>query len=221
MLAKARIMREQADGYWLFLPCTQHHELVNRSGGTVIVEVPDPRRLSHEQRMKAHVLIAYIADWYGATPQETMKVLLKEMFRGQEPSLIEDEFSLSDCSMECARKFITWLIDFCLLHNVPTGVPMNELTEDVPRYVWACCLNHRCAVCGKPCDLHHVDRVGMGRNRDKIIHLGLRVLPLCREHHTLAHSMGDEKFMKKYFLQPIPIDERIAREYELERSETA
>ena len=217
MLAIAKVVSEEVNGYTLWLPCKNHHEHVNRAGGTLVVEVPDPRKLSHEQRMKAHVLIGYIANWYGGTPQETMKVLLKEMFRGQVPSLLEDEFSLSDCSMECARLFISWLIDFCLLHNIYTGVPMYELAEDIPRYVWACAMNRRCAVCGKKCDLHHVDRVGMGRNRDKIVHLGMRILPLCREHHTMCHTMGDKEFMKKHFLQPVKVDERIASIYNLRR----
>ena len=217
MLAKAQVLGEGKEGFTLFLPCQNHHEEVRRAGRYVTVEIPDPRKLSAEQRRKAHVLIAYIADWYGGTPQETMKVLLKEMFRGQEPSLLEDDFSLADCSMECARMFITWLIDFCLLHGVYTGVPMIELTEDIPRYVWACLMNHRCAVCGKKSELHHVDHVGMGRNRRRIVHLGMRVLPLCRSHHMEAHNRGEEAFMKRYFLEPVPIDERIAREYKLRR----
>lgn len=223
MLVKVKVVGETSAGFNLWMPCQNHHKQVNealgRTGGNLVAEIPDPRHLSNEQRMKAHVLIGYIADWYGGTPAEVMKVLLKEMFRGREPSLLEDEFSLSDCSMECARLFITYLVDFCLLYGVDTGVPMYELTEDIPKYVWACLMNHRCAVCGRKNDLHHVSRVGMGRNRNKIVHLGMKVLPLCREHHEEAHRLGDEAFMKKYFLQAVPVDERIAKEYGLRKSE--
>lgn len=223
MLAKAKVVSKEANGFCLWLPCQNHKKEVLRAVAhhrDLIVEIPDPRHISREQQMKAHVLIGYIAEWYGGTPQEVMKVILKEIFGGQVPSIEEDEFSLSDCSMERARTFISWLIDFCLLYNIPTGVPMYELAEDIPKYVWACAMNHRCAVCGKKADLHHVDAVGSGRNRNKIIHLGMKCLPLCREHHVEAHAIGRDSFLKRYFLVPVKIDEKIAREYRLYRSES-
>lgn len=220
MLARAKVVGEEERGFNLFLPCVHHKAEVERaakSGRSLLVEIPDPRRVSREQQMKAHVLIGYIADWYGGTPQEVMKVILKEIFGGQVPSLAEDEFSLADCSMERARMFITWLVDFCLLYGIDTGVPMYELADDVPKYVWACAMNHRCAVCGKHAELHHVDAVGSGRNRKEICHMGMRALPLCRAHHTEIHRIGRESFLKHYFLVPVEIDERIAQEYKLYR----
>ena len=87
--------------------------------------------------------------------------------------------------------------------------------EDIPRYVWACLMNRRCAVCGRHADLHHVDVVGMGRDRKEICHIGMRALPLCREHHTEIHSIGQEDFLRRYFLEPVKIDERIADVYRL------
>jgi hypothetical protein len=54
-----------------------------------------------------------------------------------------------------------------------------------------------------------------GGNGEKINHLGLRCLPLCREHHSSLHSMGNREFMERYHLQAIPIDKKIAKQYGL------
>ena len=119
--------------------------------------------------------------------------------------------------MTTARLFITYLIDFCILHGVDVGEPLYQLSEDIPRYVWACLMNKRCAVCGRKAELHHVDAVGMGRNRKEICHVGMRALPLCREHHTEIHNVGQEDFLRRYFLEPVKIDERIADVYRLRK----
>lgn len=58
----------------------------------------------------------------------------------------------------------------------------------------------KCAVCGRKADLHHIDRVGMGRDRDDICHEGLEALPLCREHHQEARTMPDSEFFGRYHL---------------------
>ena len=76
-------------------------------------------------------------------------------------------------------------------------------------------MNKRCAVCGRKAELHHVDHVGMGRNRKEICHIGMRALPLCREHHTEIHKVGQTDFLKRYILEPVKIDERIAKVYRL------
>jgi hypothetical protein len=128
-------------------------------------------------------------------------------------------FSLSDTSMTVAREFITFLIDFIIRHDIPTKVSLLEHCEDVGRYVYSCLVNKKCCICGKPADLHHVQSVGSQGYRDKINHIGLDALPLCREHHTESHTKGQVEFMKKYHLQPIKIDQKIARLYKLNKGE--
>ena len=160
------------------------------------------------------MLISYIAAWWGYTPLEAMKEMLKLMFIGEAETL-RRTFSLSDCDMTTARLFITYLIDFCILHGVDVGEPLYQLSEDIPRYVWACLMNKRCAVCGRKAELHHVDAVGMGRNRKEICHIGMRALPLCRGHHTEIHAVGQEDFLRRYIIEPVRIDERIAKVYRL------
>ena len=182
---------------------------------TALIEFPDKRRISSQQRRKIYVLINCIARWAGYTPVECEKAILKHVFLSANMPTLADGFSLSDVTMEVAREFCTYLIDFCLLHGVPCGESMYSLCEDVPRYVWAAAVNKRCAVCGKPAELHHVDSVGMGRNRKEICHIGMKCLPLCREHHTLIHRIGKETFLQTYHLEAVRIDERIAKVYRL------
>ncbi len=72
-------------------------------------------------------------------------------------------------------------------------------------------IHKKCAVCGRKAELHHVDRVGMGRDRREICHIGMQALPLCREHHQEAHQHGDKALLEKYHLATVAIDERIAK----------
>ena len=214
MVLLGDVVEERDNGLSIFVPF--HHDKKKPEGyqSVVGVELVDKRHISADQRKKAYVLISYIAAWWGYTPLEAMKEMLKLMFVGEADTL-RRSFSLSDCDMTTARLFITYLIDFCILHGVDVGEPLYQLSEDIPRYVWACLMNKRCAVCGRKAELHHVDAVGMGRNRKEICHIGMRALPLCREHHTEIHAVGREDFLKRYFLEPVRIDERIAKVYRL------
>ena len=214
MILVGHIVKEADGGAMVYVPYPVGQRKPEGCHESVGVEFVDKRRISAKQRRKAYVLISYIAAWWGYTPLEAMKEMLKLMFVGEAETL-RRTFSLSDCDMTTARLFITYLIDFCILHGVDVGEPLYQLSEDIPRYVWACLMNKRCAVCGRKAELHHVDTVGMGRNRKEICHIGMRALPLCREHHTEIHTVGREDFLKRYFLEPVKIDERIAKVYRL------
>ena len=215
MVLLGDVVEERDNGLSIFVPFPHGKKKPEGYQSVVGVELVDKRHISADQRKKAYVLISYIAAWWGYTPLEAMKEMLKLMFVGEAETL-RRTFSLSDCDMTTARLSITYLIDFCLLHGVDVGEPLYRLSEDIPRYVWACLMNKRCAVCGRKAELHRVDAVGMGRNRKEICHIGMRALPLCREHHTEIHAIGREDFLKRYFLEPVRIDERIAKVYRLE-----
>lgn len=91
------------------------------------------------------------------------------------------------------------LIDFCVSNGVPTSKPLTDYTDDIQHYVYACVIERKCAVCGQHADIHHVDPVGR-RSRDKISHIGMRCLPLCRIHHNEAHDKGNDWVLKQYHL---------------------
>lgn len=185
------------------------------------LEFPDRYSISRAQQKKAYALIQAVCRWTGYTPLETEKELTKRMFQDSQIPTLADEFSLSDCSREIARKYISWLIDFCLIHEIPCGEPLWKLCEDIPRYVYMAALHKRCAVCGKKAELHHATHggtIGMGSNRHKVNHIGRPCLPLCRHHHNLIHSMGHTAFCEKYLLEPVKIDERIREAYNLNKA---
>lgn len=195
----------------------QREWLRSRCEAVGAVEFPDRYKVSRAQQKKAHALLQAICRWSGYTPLETEKAITKQIFLDSQIPTIADEFSLSDCSREVAKKYITYLIDFCLLHDIPCGEPLWKLCEDIPRYVYMALIHKRCAVCGQKSEIHHVDAVGSGRNRKEIVHLGMRVLPLCRAHHMEIHRIGRSDFLHKYLLEAVKADERICEVYRLNR----
>lgn len=195
--------------------------LRSRGSPVGVLELPDRYKITTLQRRKAYSLLQAICKWSGYTPLETEKELTKQMFIGLQVPTLADTFSLSNCSREVARLYITYLIDFCLLHDIPCGEPMWKLAEDIPKYVYMATIHKRCAVCGKKADLHHAQgggTIGMGNNRNKVNHIGRPCLPLCRKHHSELHTIGEKSFLEKYLLEPVEVDERIADTYNLHKA---
>lgn len=194
----------------------------NDLSDTVTVLWHDRRSISPEQRRKAWALVGEIAaanGYLSAADKSQINGDMKRKFLIERIDELTAEaikrFSLSNVDMTTARLYITFLIDFVVEHDIPTHEPAAQLCEDVEAYVYACLMHKRCAVCRRPADLHHVDRVGMGRNREEISHIGMRCLPLCRAHHQEAHRHGDGYMFDRYHLEPIAIDEKIASVYKL------
>lgn len=190
----------------------------------VMVLWHDSRTISPEQRRKAWALIGEIAAAYGylsAGDRDQLNADLKRQFLIQRMDELTAEaikrFSLSDCDQTTARLYITYLIDFVVEHDIPTKEMTAELCEDIEAYVYQCMMHKRCCICRKPADLHHVDRVGMGRNRDDIVHVGMEAITLCRDHHREAHDHGDARLLERYHLVPITITDEIAKKLNLRR----
>lgn len=195
---------------------------VDNLSDEVMVLWRDKREISPEQRRKSWALIGEISAAYGYLNASDKKQLNGDMKRKflleRMDELTADairRFSLSDVDMTTARLYIDFLVSFVVEHGIPTREPLADLAEDVEAYVYACMMNNVCAVCRRKAELHHVDRVGMGRSRDDICHIGMEALPLCRDHHMEAHNHGDAKLMEKYHLVTITIDEKIANHYKL------
>ena len=121
-------------------------------------------------------------------------------------------FSLSNVDMTTANGFLSHLIDFCIQYGIPTyDTPLLDRAPDVYRYLYNCLANKRCCITGRPAELHHVDAVGAGRDREEIIHLGMRVLPLTREMHTMAHQMGSNSFCERYHVFGVELDANLCK----------
>lgn len=204
-----RITEVREDGVMVIeAPCPSFDELTRKKVETVRIELLDGRPLSGEQRRMCYALIREVADWMGEE-QEAAKEQLKHCFR-------EEPFSLSNASMSLVCEFQDFLIKFILSNEIPTDRPLYEYAEDGSRYLYHCAMTKRCAVCGRRADLHHVKALGMGVNRNEVVHEGMEVMPLCRRHHIEAHSIGQKEFLALYhFDGGVTADKRICKVYGL------
>ena len=210
-----------ADAKYLTIRVPYTPEYVRQDMKKAVVFLQDGRKHSIDQHGKVWALIGEIALWAGYKARESSEVnallkadFLQKRFDSLSAAAIK-AFSMSDVDVSTASLYIQWLVDFVLENNIPTKRPVTELCEDVQAAVYSAAVHKRCIVCGKRADLHHVDRVGMGGDRHDMCHIGMRALPLCREHHQEAHQHGDAALMDKYHLEPIVIDESIAKIYRL------
>ncbi len=165
----------------------------------VRLQLVDGRMLSSDQRKKIYATLRDISDYTGYSPEET-KEIMKYVHIAATGS---DYFSLSDCSMYLARKFINTLTDFCLENGVITSDRLSDRTDDITAYLYQCMKYKKCAVCGKPGEIHHWDAVGMGHDRRHYDDTANRKICLCRMHHTIAHQKGVKDFQRDYHVYGI------------------
>lgn len=191
---------------------------VLRKYSTVHIIFDDGRRISCTQRRKCYALLGEIAEYTDgirtADTVDEQKRLLKMEFMLRRMEATERRmFSLSDCDMSTAREFITYLIDFIIANDIPTRVPLIDNCDDIAAYMYTCTMHRKCAVCGRPADIHHCEgsRIGAGVDRKKAHQLGREVLPLCRVHHTELHAMPESEFIAKYHLQKVKLDEQLCK----------
>jgi hypothetical protein len=179
---------------------------IDHNAKTVEVRLDDGRTITADQRRKIYATMRDIAEWCGDMP-EAIKAYFKWSFCGDEE---HEEFSLSDVDRETASEFLTYLIDFCIQNGVPCSDPLWDRCEDINRYMYACVMTRTCCITGKKnAQIHHYDRVGM-RSRDNICHVGMRVVPLSADLHTMVHySGGEDEFYKQHHIEPIELTEKM------------
>lgn len=187
-----------------------------------LVQPMDSRPLSDKQRKACYALMGAIADYAGMSKDRTKELMKLKFLSENMEDMSERIFSLSNAPMSLVCAFQRFLVQFILEWDIPTDFSLLDMVDDVSDYIYGCLVNKKCVICGRPADLHHIERVGMGRNRDEIIHEGMEVLPLCREHHTEAHTMPDKDFFERYHLPGgIEADKTICRIYGLRRRKTS
>lgn len=204
------------------LPNLKH--ALDRRYNEVEIILPDGRRITPKQRAKIFCLIGEIAEHVNgirnaSTIEETKEIMkwdfALKMMESQERKL----FSLSNVDETTATNFISYLIDFIIENDVPMSVPLIEQCDDISRYIYACLMARKCAVCGqKEAHIHHCDgsRIGAGNDREKVHHLGREVLPLCAVHHDEIHK-DEEGFIERYHLQKIKLDETLCKRLKLKK----
>lgn len=168
------------------------------------LRIDDGRHISALQRKKIYATIRDISDWTGYVPEE-QKEWLKFLHTEQTG---EPYFSLSNCSMDTAREFINTILEYALKEGVPLSEAGVYRTDDIGRYLYFCLKHKKCAICGLPGEIHHVDTIGMGRDRKQVDDSDYRKICLCRKHHTIAHTRGMDALEKMYHVYGIKFNER-------------
>lgn len=164
----------------------------------------DGRHISNDQRKKAYATIRDIAAFTGYLPEEA-KEMLKYKFVEDTGG---DYLSLSDCTMDQAREFITFLLKFALENDIPMSDAGVNRAEDISSYLYYCIKTRHCSICGAShADIHHCEgsRIGMDGNRNKVDHSKRSLICLCRKHHDLLHTQSEEEFLKKYHIYGLVI----------------
>ena len=109
------------------------------------IRFDDGRRISAEQRRKAYATIRDISDYTGYLPEE-QKEWLKYLYIIRTGN---DWFSLSSCTMDTAREFISVILEYALEEGVPLSEEAINRADDIGRYLYFCLVHRKCAVCGK------------------------------------------------------------------------
>lgn len=179
-------------------------ELVRKRITNCELRIDDGRTISNEQRKKAYALINAISAHTGFLPEET-KQIMKNMYFAETG---QETLSLRDCSVDEARSFITLMLKYCIENGVQLQEPAINYAEDIGKYLYYCLHARVCCICGLPhSDIHHVDAIGAGRNRDKIDDSKMRKMCLCRRHHGIAHQLGRTRFEERYHVYGIIVPE--------------
>lgn len=206
-------------------------EFLQRQGITECeLRLLDGRKITPAQRRKIFAMVRDIADWatWAKDSRQYREVLrqlqLLYLIDTADSEAVRHQleyhycelldinlFGLSNCDRSTAREFISYLVDLAVEHNIPCRDSLLNRCEDIERYLYACVANRRCAVCGQKADIHEVERVGMGRGRRKMHHLGQLVQPLCRQHHCEVDQIGQASFDRKYHITGIRLDENLCR----------
>ena len=202
MTVKGYIKEYDGGCLTIVAPFTNDYLLQKQGISECEIRLDDGRKISADQRKKIYATMRDISEYSGHTPDE-IKEFLKYDYIANTGA---DSFSLSNVDMTTANSFLTFIIDFCIEHEIPTDDNLADLSPDIGRYVYKCLAEKKSCVSRRKAELHHVDAIGMGRNRKDVIHRGMRVLPLTRKEHTEIHTIGYREFMDKYHVCAIKLD---------------
>ena len=159
-------------------------------------------QITKPQRRHIYALFEDFARWQG-DDKEGVKKSLKKRFREVRE---KGEFSLANCTKELASEFIDWLVQV----GINAGVNFSESPaeyyaehDQLEKYMQICINQKKCCICGADGEIHHVDTIGMGNDRNKVDDSNKRKIALCREHHTEAHNIGWDSFKEKYHVEGV------------------
>lgn len=140
---------------------------------------------------------------------ESIKKVLKVGFAAE--TGLPENFSTARLSKDQATDFISFILEFCFQFDVPLSRPGIELTSDINRYLFLCIKYRKCAVTGRRGEIHHINAIGMGRDRREYDHSKSLLICLSREKHNEVHKIGWEAFKSKYHVDGIRLTEEAVK----------
>ena len=194
--------------------------MIKREYSECEIRLIDGRRLTNKQRNACYALLREIAEYTGQGISSTKEAMKQKFLEEELYEYDMDSFSFSDAPVSLICAFQRYLVRFVLDYEIPCNFPLLDFVDDVGDYLYACLVHKKCCICGQPADLHHVDHVGMGRDREEIVHEGMEALPLCRGHHSILHTIGQRTFLAKYHIEKgVVLDKNLCMLYELNYNE--
>lgn len=193
----------------IFIPGKQlKNEVERKNMDHCGVWLNDGRRMTAKQRGLIYATLADIAVATGDS-SESVKLYLKNAVKDEYGLWID---SFSHCSIDDARVFIKFMLEFVIYHGFQVS-PKIMQSDEFMTHIMYCCLKYRkCAICGRSgADLHHVDTIGMGNDRATLDDSKKRKMSLCREHHQLAEQIGQQTFDDLYHVTGIIFNEEQIR----------
>ena len=167
-------------------------------GKNVVIEmrIDDGRCITSQQRRAIFAVIRDIADHTGHIDDvEYLRKRLMCSFMIEKGEVLE---SLQHCSIETANNFITYLLELSFEHGFDLKKDTLKLTDNTDLYLYLCIKYRKCACCGiEKSDIHHVDAIGKGRDRNVYNDSEHRKIALCRKHHGEAHQIGWHTFANR------------------------
>lgn len=217
-MIKGKILDIREDGMAVIIAPIDLFKATHQEVKECYVDYIDSRSLSGQQRRMCYALINAIADWSGSTADEVKEAFKIEFWADKIDTLADKIFSLANAPMSLVAAFQKFLIRFIIENDVPVKFSLLDYVDDTKDYVYQCLIHKKCCICGRKADLHHIDTIGMGNDRNEVQHLGREVMSLCRLHHGEYHTIGKSEFLDRYHIDGgIEADKTILRIYKLKR----
>ncbi|MEE8823711.1 MAG: putative HNHc nuclease [Lentilactobacillus sunkii] len=170
---------------------------------TVELQINDGRHISPDQRKKIFALLGDMGDYTGYDDRET-EIQMKYLYYRKTGA---EKFSMANCSMSQANRFLAFLLDFCFKFDIPFKTKTWDMIPTNYHLAVMCLRYRKCVICGQPhSDIDHYTPVGRG-NRALVDHRKLYFECLCRKHHTERHQLGAKSFIEKYHIRPVKLSE--------------
>lgn len=184
---------------------TMYNDDLSSVNGHLVVT--DPRRFTSQQRA---LYFALLNDIFNHTGNDT--TLLHEFFKEYYKATTSKSISVKEASRNTVsdmNDMLELVIEFMFVNNIPFTKGYELLPRNENYYLYQCCVNRKCAICGKHSDIHHEDnRVGAGNNRNEYDHTQSTFISLCREHHVIRHTMTWKEFKGVYKVEAIKLSGR-------------